>query len=301
LTSGAPIAFPNADNTVYDYTNWPADAYGDATWRGNKLRIDSIDDTGANVGPYFPYLVGNGNPVIAFYGCAETKDDVPTGNWYVPSREDDGTHSGGYVYYLPDGSKGLPNTGEYVELTPKVDGLFKVAFWANKGSNRSLYIIKKSTQKALAPATDYHAEGWVQAVKDAKGNMRYINPMAITDYAFSGKVPDPTRVLTNTTTGDTLYDASGNPIPDSVDIAGRPKVGYLVFQVNAGETYMLIGNSWQFGLQGYEFTPGGVSGVSNVAVATDDKMTPVYNLAGQRVSASYKGVVIRQGKKYIQR
>ncbi len=299
LTSGAPTAFSNPDNTYYDYKNWPADAYQSATWKGNRLRIDSLDAQGTNVGPYFPYLVGNGNPCIEFYGAAETKDGEPTGNWYVPSKEDDGTHSGGYVYYAPDGSKGLPVTGEYVELTPKVDGLFKVGFWANKGGNRALYIIRKSTAKALDPATEYHAEGWVQAVKDAAGNMRYINPLAITNYAFSGKVPDPTRFLTNTA-GEKLLDAEGNPIPDSVDIANRPKVGFLVFEAKANETYMLIGNSWQFGFQGYEFTPGGTSGVTAVAVV-DEENSPTYNLAGQRVDRAYKGVVIRNGKKYIRR
>lgn len=299
LTSGAPIAFANPDNTYYDFNNWPAEAYGDATWKGNKLRIDSLDEANNNVGSYFPYVVGNGNPAIEFYGCAETKDGVETGNWYVPSKEDDGTHSGGYVYYLPDGSKGVPVTGEYVELTAKVDGAFKVAFWANKGGNRALYIVQKSTKKALDPTKDYHAEGWVQAVKDAKGNMRYINPMAITNYAFSGMVPDPTKNQTNSL-GEPLLDEAGNPIPDSVDIANRPKVGYLFFQAKAGETYMLIGNSWQFGFQGYEFTPGVDAGVSAIAV-TDNKVAPAYNLAGQRVSATFKGVVIRNGKKYMQR
>lgn len=41
-----------------------------------------------------------------------------------------------------------------------------------------------------------------------------------------------------------------------------------------------------------------IKGVDTVVERTDDC---IYNLAGQRVGASYKGVVIRQGKKYIQK
>lgn len=48
-----------------------------------------------------------------------------------------------------------------------------MGFWANKGGGRKLYIVDKATGKALDPATDYHAEGWVQNVKDAAGNMIY--------------------------------------------------------------------------------------------------------------------------------
>jgi hypothetical protein len=70
----------------------------------------------------------------------------------------------------------------------------------------------------------------VQAVKDAAGNMRYINPLAITNYA--SVVGYPTHTLSYNTAGETLLDAEGTH-PDSVDIANRPKVGYLVFEAKA--------------------------------------------------------------------
>jgi hypothetical protein len=45
---------------------------------------------------------------------------------------------------------------------------------------------------------------------------------------------------------------------------------------------------------------GGATGIQNVQVkkATDNA---IYNLAGQKVNASYKGIVIKNGKKYIQK
>lgn len=44
-------------------------------------------------------------------------------------------------------------------------------------------------------------------------------------------------------------------------------------------------------------TPTGISNAT-VTLATQD--ANIYNLAGQQVDASYKGVVIKNGKKYVQ-
>ena len=43
------------------------------------------------------------------------------------------------------------------------------------------------------------------------------------------------------------------------------------------------------------------TGINNALVAPVAKNAPVYNLAGQQVNASYKGVVIQNGKKYVQK
>nr|WP_303109313.1 hypothetical protein [uncultured Prevotella sp.] len=42
------------------------------------------------------------------------------------------------------------------------------------------------------------------------------------------------------------------------------------------------------------------TGISNATVAPATKSSKIYNLAGQQVDASYKGVVIKNGKKYVQ-
>lgn len=41
--------------------------------------------------------------------------------------------------------------------------------------------------------------------------------------------------------------------------------------------------------------------ISNTLVAPVAKNAPIYNLAGQQVNASYKGVVIQNGKKFVQK
>ena len=43
------------------------------------------------------------------------------------------------------------------------------------------------------------------------------------------------------------------------------------------------------------------TGIKEIENRKEDANTPVYNLAGQRVGKDYKGVVIKNGKKHIQR
>ena len=44
---------------------------------------------------------------------------------------------------------------------------------------------------------------------------------------------------------------------------------------------------------------GGETGISNAVAAKADVNAPVYNLAGQRVNANFKGIAIQNGKKFI--
>ena len=43
----------------------------------------------------------------------------------------------------------------------------------------------------------------------------------------------------------------------------------------------------------------GPDGIKNVVAAESD--VPVYNLRGQRVDTSYKGIVVKNGRKFLQR
>ena len=43
------------------------------------------------------------------------------------------------------------------------------------------------------------------------------------------------------------------------------------------------------------------SGIEDIIVDEADENAPVYNVLGQQVDASYKGIVIKNGKKYIQK
>ncbi len=49
----------------------------------------------------------------------------------------------------------------------------------------------------------------------------------------------------------------------------------------------------------FVITRGGANGIENVEVVTPVKNNAIYNLSGQKVDASYKGIIIVNGKKYF--
>ncbi len=78
----------------------------------------------------------------------------------------------------------------------------------------------------------------------------------------------------------------------------RPALGYVTFPVQAGKTYYLFNPKSQVGLYGLEFTPSGDSGIESI-VADEAAEAPMYNVYGQRVNKDYKGIIIQNGKKFI--
>jgi len=50
-----------------------------------------------------------------------------------------------------------------------------------------------------------------------------------------------------------------------------------------------------------EIEPNTQSGIANIAADVEDENAPVYNLMGIQVDETYKGIVIKNGKKYVQR
>jgi len=54
------------------------------------------------------------------------------------------------------------------------------------------------------------------------------------------------------------------------------------------------------GLYGFQFTAGGSSGVETIKVEKVwNADAPMYNLSGQKVDKSYKGIVIQNGRKFV--
>ncbi len=88
-------------------------------------------------------------------------------------------------------------------------------------------------------------------------------------------------VLANGENGVGFYLVSGSNNSDKVIAAGK---GYLVISNSSAKSFIGFGDA---------------TGISNVAVEAECATGAIYNLAGQQVSESYKGVVVKNGKKYI--
>lgn len=207
----------------------------------------------------FAILNGTGNPYVGIMVEEIYRDGSATGEYRAA-----------YTYYQPDGSKGMPLTGLYYKFTPKVAGTFKIAIWANKG-NRNTYVVDESTKKAV----EYTAEGYManNTFQDAATLKASHDAMYLQDNVDSK--------------------------PYVIGDAGTNKQfhGWITFTAEAGKSYWLFHDSAQIGFGGYEFTAGS-AGINDITTDVD-KNAPKYNLAGQRVDKNYKGVVIQNGKKYM--
>lgn len=278
------------------------DSLGAPEYKVEKLHIDTYDDSGTEVGPDFYAAHGQGVPAANFIAEAwvdgdgnAVTDDNGNQLYRVPQQESDGT-TAGYVYYEPDGSNGAPAAGFFFDLTAKVDGTFKVGFWANKGGGRALYIVDMDTNLALNPFgddPDYYASGYIQNYRDDNGSLIWMDTLTI----------DSTYQIATASfeTGDTVYnDDTGEYEAEVFNAQNQRKVGYLHFNATAGKTYRILGRNWQVGFNGYEFTPG-TTGITTIQQdKAFDANAPKYSLSGQRVGDSYHGVVIQNGKKFIQ-
>ena len=297
VASKTPADIEDASGAGLNQDTWTA--WNDANWDNVKNKGDIN----------FWWIQGTGNPYISFIAEQKSKDGEPLDAYKAQ-----------YTFYEPDGSVGLPVSGEYLEITAKKDGMFKVGFWCNKGASRKLYIVKKSDKKALQwssdeASTEYKVEGYIQGADDTtsevddNGNpkkvMKYFTYMVVTNYV-------PGLVLNaEGGNGNLEYVDAGTGETKAVAAWNQPKFGWFVFDAKADETYMIFGADWQFGIQGFEFTPGASiatykavdpnpTGIKDIKT-NEFSNSSVYNLSGQKVDKSYKGVVIQNGRKSVQK
>ena len=117
--------------------------------------------------------------------------------------------------------------------------------------------------------------------------------------------------------GTDKYDAHVNAEGawDPIKVNG---LGVIVFPVVKDCIYKFNANGSKMSLAGVVFSAaddltiatadgveiykgGGATAIQGAKVATVAGNSAIYNLAGQKVNASYKGIVIKDGKKYIQK
>lgn len=75
--------------------------------------------------------------------------------------------------------------------------------------------------------------------------------------------------------------------------------GTITIDVAAGGTYYVLAAGTKLGFYGFKFKEGVTNGITSVNVNAASMSSEIYNLAGQKVSGSYKGIVIKNGKKFI--
>lgn len=107
-----------------------------------------------------------------------------------------------------------------------------------------------------------------------------------TAYSFVG-----TMAQSNVTNAYTL-NSDGNAFNLAATATASPFTAYFTAQASGS-----LPQSLSIGIEGQETTPTGIDTIK--AEAETENNTPKYSLTGQRVGNSYKGVVIQNGKKII--
>ena len=75
--------------------------------------------------------------------------------------------------------------------------------------------------------------------------------------------------------------------------------GIITFNVAEGGTYYVFAAGTKLGFYGFKYEVGTSTGISSVNAAAAKKDGKTYNMAGQEVSSSAKGLIIKNGKKYV--
>ena len=184
----------------------------------------------------------------------------------------DGTSSTGGGYTIE--KKNLPKSGCYYVFTPTNAGSLNVAIQLN--ANKSFYIVKEDG----AAMSDFD-------IKDKDGNTVALR-------AFEQDAAQ--------------FASSENKV-----------YGLARFNVEAGKSYTVFCTGSKLGIYGFTYSSeavvidpvttaavkaeidaaGGETAIN--AVKVDSENAVIYNLAGQKVGKDYKGVVIVNGRKMIQK
>ena len=163
VASKTPKDIENSSGAGLNQDTWTA--WDEANWE--KKNRGDIN---------FWWMQGTGNPYISFVSEQKSKDGELLD-----------AYKANYTLYNPDGTAGLPKSGEYVEFTAKVNGMFRIGFWANKGGSRKLYIVKKSDAKALQWSADANS---TQYKEGEEITIKYNpdNPKEITKKGSKGRL-----------------------------------------------------------------------------------------------------------------
>ena len=269
VNEGADKSATDPGFSKYYENYWKVDKKND--WKNAKQEVEAHG-----------FIQGYGNPCASQTHTPVYSDDK--GKWTVSQV---------FNYYLPDGSAGMPTNGSYFKFTAKTDGAMAIWAYILKGS-RPLYIVDEDTKCAL-DTTQYYVEGCANNHKAEDGTLLYTRMYHGTQIVTQPNAADPTVT-------DTLGYEPSYVIMDAVQKANQNIWGWIKFNMTANKTYWVFCKNTQLGLSGFEFTPSTGDGIKETVADTPVKAdNRIFNLAGQQVDASYKGVVIQNGKKYMKR
>jgi hypothetical protein len=224
------------DEANHLYEAASVEAWNDINWgKGNQGDID------------FSYVTGTGNPYVQLLAEEVFTDDVSQGYYRAA-----------YVYYEPDGSKGLPITGLYYKFSATEKGAFKVKVWANKG-NRLTFVVKESDMKAQP----LYASGYINGVNE-NGQKKFLTVAQVDSVhhdwiygTYEAAVAAGDKTEEQLAELKATADQQAEQFKYVIGRGNQPFWGWLTFDVEPGENYWVFQHSSQIGFGGFEYYEGG--------------------------------------------
>ena len=169
-----------------------------------------------------------------------------------------------------------PAMGSWYEFAVAKNGVLKIGFFVNKNiQNNKLYFAELQADKS---------------------HYTLLDPTKLTVWGWTN---NNTYADDNENTHKNTHPRADYCIVQAENLQ-NPFLGYVSFTAEAGKTYLFLSPNTQLGCYGFQFTAGGTDGIASVKTEQSAD-APIYNLAGQKVDKGFKGVVIQNGKKMIQK
>ena len=108
--------------------------------------------------------------------------------------------------------------------------------------------------------------------------------VALASYNLPSAKGGESQTMTQNEKGENIVAAKSN--------------GTVSINVVAGGTYYVLAAGTKLGFYGFKFTAG-TSGISNINASEAANEDATFNLLGQKVASNAKGLVIKNGKKFI--
>lgn len=224
----------------------------------------------------YSYIAGTGTPAVSVL-CEEIiTDGEPTGNFRL------------VVNAFDPATGGEPQSGLYYKFTTKVDGALKVGIWANKG-NRTTFLVDGESKMP----SEYLVEGYINGQNYTEDD--------VTAGKCTAEQVGQKKFLSN----EEIRALGSEEKPWVIGAGNQPFWGNVVIDAKAGKTYWLFQGNSQIGFQGYTFAPGkskeDMTAIESIKTIAKNANAQRYNLSGQKVANDFKGIVILNGRKMIQK
>ena len=203
----------------------------------------------------------------------------------------------------------------FTPTKPAANNYYKFVFDCQKGSNNGLIQVSKIAYYKVGDAPEIvditNTAETAYTIAKARELIDADKGLSESVYV-KGTVSQASKEL-NATYGSLSYYISddgttGNELQVYGGLSFESQKFTSVEDIKVGDVVIVYGKLKKFGST-YELDKnnilislnGKTTGITNITADEAAKNAPVYNLAGQKVTKAYKGVVIKNGKKMIQK